>query len=499
MSSRTPRTFPLFELTIVGALALIGWVAFRLYEIGPEMGENRKQLVNLRTEYFSIAQFVHVTVNELTDALTNYLQTKDPAELRRYEDKNRELDQWLQKKERSLAQISLPPAPEYPTTTVEETTNETALAEGQFLIQFSRIESAVTNFQKAAGYLITNSGQPLINQRRAVREMDLQRARSRLLVLARQSRLRGEAMDWFLAGPQKAYGNLEDRFQHLRFALLLASVGLCFLLMLAIYRGKLAQTRHIIQQHKHEHLEQQAHLDKLEHFSRLAQELAHEIKQPLTAINARVYTLQKLLPAGSEPQKDALVIRSEIKRLDRIVKDFLELARPTEPKLAPLTAQDTLREICDLMESQLAQESIELKFDCEDHLEFLGDANQLKQVLINLVRNAAESLEGTGTITLRAHRGNGEADDEPNGTAIIEVADTGRGIPPEIQSRIFDPFFSTKGEGTGLGLAIAARIVDKHGGKLEFDTEPGKGTVFRMILPAAGTNQPHEQSPAHRR
>jgi len=230
-------------------------------------------------------------------------------------------------------------------------------------------------------------------------------------------------------------------------------------------------------------LEQQTNLDKLAHFGRLAQELAHEIKQPLTAINARAYTLQKLLPPGTDTQKDALVIRNEIKRLDRIVKDFLELARPAEPRFVPLSADQALEEIRDLMGSQLEQESIILKVDCEEELQFLGDPQQLKQVLINLVRNAAETLDAGGTITLRSRKATHALHGENREAAILEVVDTGPGIPPEIQPLIFDPFFSTKNDGTGLGLAIAAGIVDKHGGNLEFDTEPGKGTSFRILLP----------------
>ena len=119
-------------------------------------------------------------------------------------------------------------------------------------------------------------------------------------------------------------------------------------------------------------------------------------------------------------------------------------------------------------------------------------------MLLNLVKNAGESMDRGGTVTLRACKAQRELHGEKTEAAILEVADTGQGIPPEIQKRIFDPFFSTKGEGgTGLGLAIAARIVDKHGGNLEFDSAPGKGTVFRIVLPACHDQHLHEQSPAH--
>jgi signal transduction histidine kinase len=113
----------------------------------------------------------------------------------------------------------------------------------------------------------------------------------------------------------------------------------------------------------------------------------------------------------------------------------------------------------------------------------MADIQQLKQVLINLVKNAAESLGGDGTVTLRGRKGTRQLRGKVCEVAIIEVEDTGPGIPLEIRGKIFDPFFSTKGDGTGLGLAIASRIIDKHGGNLEFDTQLGKGTIFRIVLP----------------
>ncbi len=355
------------------------------------------------------------------------------------------------------------------------------------------IGGAYTNYVQAARFQIKNGRKPALEMLLTRNHQTALKARTRLWNFGEEARMRGEAMDVALAA-EKQVGNLQIQVRQLRFGLLLALVGLCFLLVTVLYRRKVTQSAAIIRQQQNRHLEQQTNLDKLAHFGRLAQELAHEIKQPLTAINARAYTLQKLLPLGTDTQKDAVVIRNEIKRLDHIVKDFLELARPAEPKLVPITAEQALEEIRDLMASQLEQESITLKVDCEEDLQFLADPQQLKQVLINLVRNAAETLDGGGAITLRSRQGTRELHGETTDAIILEVADTGPGIPPEIRPLIFDPFFSTKNDGTGLGLAIAAGIVDKHGGNLEFDTETGKGTVFRIVMPAATQNQLHEQS-----
>ena len=113
------------------------------------------------------------------------------------------------------------------------------------------------------------------------------------------------------------------------------------------------------------------------------------------------------------------------------------------------------------------------------------DPQQIKQVLINLIRNAADSIGQNGAITLRVRLGAKRLADGPTEVVILEVADTGKGIPPEVQKRLFDPFFTTKEDGTGLGLSIAARIVEKHGGVLQYQTQVNRGTVFGIVLPRA--------------
>ncbi|HUJ72802.1 MAG TPA: ATP-binding protein, partial [Verrucomicrobiae bacterium] len=115
---------------------------------------------------------------------------------------------------------------------------------------------------------------------------------------------------------------------------------------------------------------------------------------------------------------------------------------------------------------------------------FVADAQQMKQVLINLIQNAADSIEVDGTITLRARQDTRRLEERASDVVVLEVQDSGGGIPPDVQNRLFDPFFSTKKGGTGLGLSIAAQIVNNHHGKLEFQTQPGQGTTFAIILPA---------------
>src|SRR5208282_4720816 len=114
---------------------------------------------------------------------------------------------------------------------------------------------------------------------------------------------------------------------------------------------------------------------------------------------------------------------------------------------------------------------------------FRADPQQLKQVLINLVQNAAESIVQNGQITLRARDSMARLAGQYRPVVILETEDNGRGIPADVQKRLFDPFFSTKDTGTGLGLAIAARIIEKHGGQLEFQTRPQHGATFGVIFP----------------
>src|SRR5439155_5255493 len=135
------------------------------------------------------------------------------------------------------------------------------------------------------------------------------------------------------------------------------------------------------------------------------------------------------------------------------------------------------------LEPSLCKSDIRLEKDFQLDAEISADANQLKQVVLNLVNNAAESIGRSGAITLRTRRGTLRRDGKKSDALAIDVADPGKGISPEVQKRLFDPFFTTKESGTGLGLSITARIVEAHGGAIEFEPAPGGGALFRITLP----------------
>ncbi|MDB6055331.1 MAG: histidine kinase, partial [Verrucomicrobiales bacterium] len=222
--------------------------------------------------------------------------------------------------------------------------------------------------------------------------------------------------------------------------------------------------------------------EKLASLGILAAGVAHEIRNPLTAIKARIFTQIRNLQVGSPEYQNARVIDSEINRLEKIVKDFLQFARPSDPDLTSIKPGELFSSIHQLMEPQLAKEKIELKMVLDTESVFRGDWEQLKQVLINLIQNAAESIENTGTITLRAYEKR-IGPPPARGYLVLEVRDSGKGIRPEVEKRLFDPFYTTKETGTGLGLSIAARIIEKHHGMIQVEPTAG-ATAFKLLLPS---------------
>jgi len=148
-----------------------------------------------------------------------------------------------------------------------------------------------------------------------------------------------------------------------------------------------------------------------------------------------------------------------------------------------MPAEQPLREVLVLLQPELEKSNIRLVLEEVVTAQIRVDLQQLKQVLINLVQNAADSITRDGTVTLRAQRDEKFINHRSIDAVILEVSDTGKGISPEAEKRLFDPFFTTKDFGTGLGLPIAARIVEKHGGALQYQAQSETGTTFGIILP----------------
>jgi len=215
----------------------------------------------------------------------------------------------------------------------------------------------------------------------------------------------------------------------------------------------------------------------------LAAGVAHEIRNPLTAIKFRLFSLGTALGSAVSSHEDFQLIRREIGRLERIVQDFLNFAKPIEPSFSIVEARAMLRSTRNLLAPELDKRSIQMNIEAEASINFSADPDQIQQVLINLTQNAADSMQDGGSITLRARQGIASLNNRSEPVAIVEVADTGAGVPPEIERKLFDPFVTSKEGGAGLGLSIAARIVEKHGGLIQCATSPKHGTTFTVILP----------------
>src|SRR5258705_2434244 len=162
MNTRTQKPFPLFELTFIVALVLIGWVAFHIYEIGLEADESRKQLADLRTECFRISVSVQSSANDLNSAVTSFLRTKDAVEKARFEQKSQEFQQWLEKENRRWPQAPPPLTNPLPRTPAQlfSATNQLAQVPNELVGLLSVIGSAYTNYQRAARSAMANAGQP---------------------------------------------------------------------------------------------------------------------------------------------------------------------------------------------------------------------------------------------------------------------------------------------------------------------------------------------------
>jgi signal transduction histidine kinase len=215
----------------------------------------------------------------------------------------------------------------------------------------------------------------------------------------------------------------------------------------------------------------------------MASGVVHEIGQPLTSISGLIDILGLDKPTEAGVRRLDLM-KKEMERLTTIISRFKNFARVSEQTMKPLSLNEIVEATYALLEHQLQMKRISCNVEKKQDLPLiLGDRNSLQQVLINLMINAMDALEGKKdeklTVTVRTY--------SENGKVCVEVKDSGSGIPKEIQEKIFDPFFTTKGpeKGTGLGLAIIASILHQHHAGISVESEVGKGTQFKVSFPAA--------------
>jgi signal transduction histidine kinase len=483
-----------FELAIFVIVLLVGWATYRSYNIERLVESSSTKLrilpiygaLKLKEEYLTIAFDLEQEVKELHGTLEKLVKPKELAaqsELKKQFDRgSQDLKRLIdrQKDRVKLAGVLLEPPVDNSklgNEDLELATNEMTASLSNVEKLFKRIDDTYTNYITHAKLIGQYSG---ALRMRAPIEEELryaQEEKDELLNLASRIGAEGKSIHLPRQTPQVWVVPLQRKLQRL---LLVLVVALVLLLMFGIYRYRVVGPLRLKIHNEKLMIE---HQRKLDHFALFAKDLVHEIRNPLTSMNARLFTLQAKLAKGTVEQQDAVVIGSEINRLDQILKDFQRLARPPEPRLTEIRAEALLREVQDLMEPLLKQQLIQLKRESGGDVKISADPQQLKQVLINLVKNAAESIKHDGTITLRVRSDKPPLKGQPAGVVVLEVEDNGPGIPLEIQENIFDPFFSTKEQGTGLGLPIVARIVEKHGGALKFESKGDQGAIFRVELP----------------
>jgi two-component system nitrogen regulation sensor histidine kinase GlnL len=242
-----------------------------------------------------------------------------------------------------------------------------------------------------------------------------------------------------------------------------------------------------------EQLEERERLrDRLATLGEMAAAIAHEVKNPLAAIEVLAGLLKRRVPDSTEAQSLLNDIIHEAKMANGIVLEVLEYVRPIRLQVESVSMARVVDEAVALAESTVQRGATAVSIDLQPDLPSIdGDAHQLRQLLGNLVINAFEALNGGGRVTIAARHVpappdpvNGDAPVGP-GTVEINVTDDGPGVPDEVRERIFSPFFTTKPRGSGLGLSIVRKIVDVHDGHIDLRMAPGGGTRFQVTLPVA--------------
>ena len=217
--------------------------------------------------------------------------------------------------------------------------------------------------------------------------------------------------------------------------------------------------------------------ERLASLGRLAAGVAHEIRNPLSSIRGFAQFFQNRFKGQEKEQEYAAVMVREVDRLNRVITELLDFARPKEPHRESHNLQEILEQTLKVLEPELAGRNIGVEKKLDASLpRILADRDQLSQAFLNLMLNALESMEGEGKLRI-------SLESEGASALTISIADTGKGIPPEDLERVFEPFFSTKRKGTGLGLAIVHQIVENHKGETRVESREGEGTTFRITLP----------------
>ena len=229
--------------------------------------------------------------------------------------------------------------------------------------------------------------------------------------------------------------------------------------------------------------------EKLAALGALAAGVAHEIRNPLSSIKGLATYFSGLFSKDSDDRRAARVMIEEVDRLNRVISDLLDFARPTDLKRRAVDLNPLLQHALGLIQQDAATQKITVDQHLSDDLcPADADPDRLSQCLLNLFVNAVQAMSPGGRLTVSTRREKGQQ-------VAIVVADTGVGMTPEEMERVFNPYFTTKTDGTGLGLAIVHKIIDAHDGRIAVESAPGSGTQFKLILPCHAAGESHENGP----
>lgn len=442
-----------FRLAGLALAAVLMGASIALVELSSQrqVEEAKARLGQVDTESFRIADLFKEKLRSANDKLRRYASVRDPVAWDEFLKAAEDLENWIRR-----------PVPNLSTPRESDLLKQMNGHYEIYLLKAKEVHNRIEASGASGASLAEYNG----FQEQARRFLDLGQE---------LARTHYESRNEVLAHVNRTLSQL--RFSVLALLALLFVFGsilatLVYQQLIAPLRVKLVESQALVERH-----------EKLASLGFLAAGVAHEVRTPLTALKAALFIQHKRFKPGSPEHADSLAIERELTRLELVVNDFLQFARPAEPELGPLSADYPLQEVQSLLSPALARNGIRLVVEDSPPMTIIADAAQIQQVLINLVQNAAESIKASGTITMRARPdrkriSNGETD-----VVILEVVDTGKGIQPDIEKRLFDPFFTTKPTGTGLGLPIAARIVEKHGGTLQYQTRINRGTTFGVVLP----------------
>lgn len=213
----------------------------------------------------------------------------------------------------------------------------------------------------------------------------------------------------------------------------------------------------------------------------LASSISHELRTPLSsmAIHSEIIRgrlAKTKLKENDNAYKSLHVLQNEVNRLNRIINQFLNLARSKQTNLVQLKINDVINDVLVLVQQQAIERNILVKTKFDESLDYIyGDPDQLKQVILNIVLNGFQAIDSDGTLYIRTRRSKNRI--------LVEIQDTGTGMPPEVQEHLFELYFTTKSDGGGIGLAISKNIMQAHEGRITFESAQGKGTVFFLDFP----------------